>query len=180
MKIAISGTSDGFGNYASLMWGSKHDIIKIDLRENIAVILSKIESCDVFLNHAYSKDVKQSLVFYELFEKWKDLEKTIINFGTSAVHEDGCFSPLYVSNKKHLINLSQTLNIANPYKKVRIINFNPSTMENNKFFGSDFNKLKFEDLFKILNFIIDLDYNIEISDITIKSTTRQNENKTII
>ena len=180
MRIAISGTSDGFGNYASIAWGQHNDIIKIDLREDIDVIISKIESCDMFLNHAYSKDVKQSLVFYELFEKWKDLEKTIINFGTSAIHEDGCFSPLYVSNKKHLINLSQTLNIANPYKKVRIINFNPSTLENNKMFGGDYNKLKFEDLFKILNFIIQLDYNIEISDITIKSTTRQTENKTLI
>ena len=87
---------------------------------------------------------------------------------------------MYVSNKKHLINLSHTLNIANPYKKVRVINFNPSTMENNKFFGKDFKKLKFEDLFKIINFIIELDYDIEISDITIKSTTRQSEDKTII
>jgi hypothetical protein len=177
MKIAISGTSDGFGNYASLMWGNTHDVIKIDLRDEIDVILSQVTSCDVFLNHAYSKDVKQSLVFFELFEKWKNLEKTIINFGTSAVHEDGCFSPMYVSNKKHLINLSQTLNISNPFKKVRVINFNPSTMENNKLFGDDFTKLKFEDLFKILNFVIELDYNIEISDITIKSTTRQEKIK---
>jgi hypothetical protein len=177
MKIAISGTSDGFGNYASLMWGNSHDVIKIDLRDEIDVILSQVTSCDVFLNHAYSKDVKQSIVFFELFEKWKNLEKTIINFGTSAVHEDGCFSPMYVSNKKHLINLSQTLNISNPYKKVRVINFNPSTMENNKLFGDDFTKLKFEDLFKILNFVIELDYNIEISDITIKSTTRQEKIK---
>lgn len=177
MKIAISGTSDGFGNYASLMWGNSHDVIKIDLRDEIDVILSQVTSCDVFLNHAYSKDVKQSIVFFELFEKWKNLEKTIINFGTSAVHEDGCFSPMYVSNKKHLINLSQTLNISNPYKKVRVINFNPSTMENNKLFGDDFTKLKFEDLFKILNFVMELDYNIEISDITIKSTTRQEKIK---
>jgi len=177
MKIAISGTSDGFGNYASLIWGNSHDIIKLDLREEIDIILSQIVHCDVFLNHAYSKDVKQSIVFFELFEKWKNLEKTIINIGTSAVHEDGCFSPIYVTNKKHLINLSQTLNISNPYKKVRIINFNPSTMENNKMFGSDFNKLKFEDLFKILNFIINLDHSIEISDITIRSTTKQVKNK---
>jgi hypothetical protein len=180
MKIAISGTSDGFGNYASLKWGENHEIIKIDLREEISVILSQIEPCDIFLNHAYSKDVKQSLLFFDLFEKWKDLEKTIINFGTSAVQEDGIFSPLYVSNKKHLINLSQTLNISNPHKKVRVINFNPSTMENNKLFGSEYTKLKFEDLFKIINFIIELDYGIEISDITIKSTTRQEKNKTII
>lgn len=177
MKIAISGTSDGFGNYASLMWGTTHEIVRIDLREDVDVIISQVTPCDVFLNHAYSKDVKQSTVFFELFEKWKNLEKTIINFGTSAIHEDGCFSPLYVSNKKHLINLSQTLNISNPYKKVRVINFNPSTMENNKMFGSDFTKLKFEDLFKIMNFIIELDYDIEVSDITIKSTTRQQKNK---
>lgn len=180
MKIAISGTSDGFGYYTSSMWGKTHEIIRIDLRDDVSEILTQILPCDVFLNHAYSNDTKQSLVFSELFEKWKDSKKTIINFGTAAVHEDGCFSPMYVSNKKHLINLSHTLNIANPYKKVRVINFNPSTMENNKFFGKDFKKLKFEDLFKIINFIIELDYDIEISDITIKSTTRQSEDKTII
>lgn len=180
MKIAISGTSDGFGNYTSTMWGETHEIVRIDLRDDVNKIVTQILPCDVFLNHAYSNDTKQSLVFSELFEKWKDSKKTIINFGTAAIHEDGCFSPMYVSNKKHLINLSHTLNIANPYKKVRVINFNPSTMENNIFFGKDFNKLKFEDLFKIINFIIELDYDIEISDITIKSTTRQSKDKTII
>lgn len=180
MKIAISGISDGFGKYASNMWSQTHEIVRIDLRDEIDTIISQIIPCDIFLNHAYSKDTKQSLVFSEIFEKWKDFEKTIINFGTSAVHEDGCFSPMYVSNKKHLINLSQTLNIANPYKKVRVINFNPGTMENNKFFGGDFKKLKFEDLFNILNFVVTLDFGIEISDITIKSTTRQEKNKTII
>ena len=36
MKIAISGTSDGFGYYTSSMWGKTHEIIRIDLRDDVS------------------------------------------------------------------------------------------------------------------------------------------------
>ena len=169
MKIAISGTSDGFGKYASSMWSQNHEIVRIDLRDEINVILSQISPCDMFLNHAYSKDTKQSLVFSEIFEKWKDSEKTIINFGTSAVHEDGCFSPMYVSNKKHLINLSHTLNIANPYKKVRVINLYPNTLEHNKRVGS--NKVNFSEVYDVIEFQLNLPQSLELTHVCISRTT---------
>lgn len=172
MKIAISGISGGFGKYAAEQWNTSHDIVRVNLRDTIDVILEVVKSCDVFLNHAYSNDTKQSEVFFRVFEEWKDSSKTIINFGTSAIHENGGFSPMYVTNKKHLINLSHTLRENNPYKKVRVINFNPGTLENNKKFDDSFNKLEFKDLFNILNFILSLDNTVEISDITVKRTNQ--------
>jgi len=177
MKIAISGISGGFGAFAAKKWGVGNEIVPVDLRKDIQENIIKIENCDLFLNHAYSNNTKQSILFVEIFERWKNLQKIIINFGSSAIHESGGFSPMYVANKKHLINISQTLNQLSPYKRVRVINFNPGTLENNTIFGSNYRKLKFEDLFKILEFIISINEEIEISDITIKSTTQLVKNQ---
>ena len=176
MKIAISGTSGGFGKYAKEQWEGSNEVVRVNLRNSLEEIVNVVEDCDVFLNHAYSKDTKQSDVFFEIFQLWINQPKTIINFGTSAILEDGAFSPKYVTNKKHLISLAQTLNQNHPYKKVRVVNFNPSTLENNKLFGNELNKLKFSELFEIMNFILKLNNNIEVSDIVIKNTTRNTKN----
>lgn len=177
MIIAISGISGGFGKYAAEQWSAEHEIVRVDLRKNLDEITEVVERCDMFFNHAYSKDTKQSEVFARIFDLWVDKDKTIINFGSSAIHESGGFSPIYVANKKHLVNISQTLNQLNPYKKVKVVNFNPGTLENNKLFGSNYGKLKFEDLFRVLEFIITINKQVEISDITIKPTTQLLKNK---
>lgn len=173
MKIAISGISGGFGKYASEIWSDKHEVVRVNLRDSLDTIVNTISECSIFFNHAYSNDTKQSEVFARIFELWKDEPKTIVNFGTSAVNEGGEFSPMYVTNKKHLITLTQTLNNSNPYKKVRTINLNPGTLENNKIYKGKFNTIKFKDLFEVLDFILKLDISIEISDLTIRPTTRQ-------
>ena len=173
MKIAITGTSGGFGQYAAQQWSRGNEIIRVDLRTSIPDIVALIKPCDIFFNHAYSRDTKQSEVFAEVFHLWENEDKVIINFGTSAIHESGGFSPLYVANKKHLINVAHTLSEVSPYKKVRIINFNPGTLENNTSFSTGYNQLQFSDLFKLLVYILEFNSRVEISDITIKATTRQ-------
>lgn len=172
MKIAISGISSGFGKFVASQLSASNEIVRVSLRDSIDSIVNIVQTCDVFLNLAYSNDTKQSEVFYKVFQIWKDKEKTIVNFGTSAIYEGGEFSPLYVANKKHLINLSHTLSNANPYKKVRVININPGTLENNKIFKGKYNHVTFQDLFSVLEFILYFNKNLEISDITIKPVTR--------
>jgi hypothetical protein len=167
MKIAVTGTSSGFGKYLVDNWDN---VYGISLRLPLEEIIKKVQSADVLINHAYSKDTKQSQLLYEVFNLWKHSDKVIVNFGSAAIKEVNTFDPLYVSNKKHLINLSDSLVASAPYKKVRVVNFNPSTLENNKIFGSGVTKLKFDDLSKILKFILELPKEIEISDIVIKST----------
>lgn len=173
MKIAVTGTSSGFGKYLLDNWDN---VYGVSLRLPIEEVIANIQQADVLINHAYSKDTKQSQLFYEVFNLWKHSEKTIINFGSSAVSEVNTFDPLYITNKKHLINLANSLTASNPYKKVRVVNFNPSTLENNRIFGKEVSKLKFEDLSKVLKFIIELPHEIEISDMVIRSTHPFNQN----
>ena len=79
------------------------------------------------------------------------------------------------TNKKHLNSLARTLTMKNEYKRVRVINLNPSTLENNKIFDDSYNKLKFTNLLDTINFIINLPQEVEISDLTIRSTQKRNQ-----
>lgn len=173
MKIAVTGTSSGLGKY---LLENLDNSFGASLRLDIENLVNKITEADILINLAYSNDTKQSDLFYRIFELWKNQNKTIINIGTSAITEVATFDPLYVTNKKHLVNLSNSLAAISPYKKLRVVNLNPGTLENNKIFGSEINKLKFDSLYKIIKFIIELPQEVEISDITIKSTQQRNQN----
>jgi NADP-dependent 3-hydroxy acid dehydrogenase YdfG len=172
MKIAVTGTSSGFGRF---LINSLDNSYGVSLRDSIEDIVPKILPADIFINQAYSKDTKQSDLFYKVFNLWVDKNKTIINIGTSAIFENPNFDPIYVSNKKHLNSLARTLTMKNEYKRVRVINLNPSTLENNKIFNNSYNKLKFTNLLNIINFIINLPQEVEISDLTIRSTQKRNQ-----
>lgn len=167
MKIAVTGTSSGFGKYLLDNW---QGVYSVSLREPIEDIIPKIEPANVFINHAYSGDTKQSLLFHEVFKLWEFLPKTIINFGTSAIMENATFAPTYVSNKKHLNNLASSVAASSNYKKVRVVNFNPSTLENNDIFPENFNRLQFEDLYKLIKFIVELPQSVEVSELIIRNT----------
>jgi len=172
MKIAVTGTSSGFGRF---LFNNLDNSYGVSLRDPLEVIVPKILTADIFINQAYSKNTKQSDLFHEVFNSWIDKNKTIINIGTSAIFENPNFDPIYVSNKKHLNSLARTLTMKNEYKRVRVINLNPSTLENNKIFDDSYNKLKFTNLLDIINFIINLPQEVEISDLTIRSTQKRNQ-----
>jgi len=172
MKIAITGTSTGLGRYLS---NNLQNSYGVSLRDPIEDIVPKIIPADIFINQAYSKNTKQSELFYNIFNQWIDKNKTIINIGTSAIFENPNFDPIYVSNKKHLNSLARSLTMKNEYKRVRVINLNPSTLENNQIFNDSYNKLKFTNLINIINFIINLPQEVEISDLTIRSTQKRNK-----
>ena len=97
MKIAITGTSTGLGRYLS---NNLQNSYGVSLRDPIEDIVPKIIPADIFINQAYSKNTKQSELFYNIFNQWIDKNKTIINIGTSAIFENPNFDPIYVSNKK--------------------------------------------------------------------------------
>ena len=169
MKIAVTGTSSGFGKYILDNWDGSFGV---SLRDPLTEIVPIILPADIFINLAYSRDTKQSSLFYEVYEEWKNTPKTIINIGTSAITENETFDPLYVSNKKHLINLASSITASSNHKLARVINFNPSTLENNKLVPEGVSKLKFESLLNILKFIVNLPQEVEISDLIIRSTQK--------
>jgi len=172
MKIVVTGTSSGFGRF---LINNLDNSYGVSLRDPIEDLVQKILPADIFINQAYSNNTKQSDLFYKIFNLWIDKNKTIINIGTSAIFENPNFDPIYVSNKKHLNSLARTLTMKNEYKRVRVININPSTLENNKIFDDSYNKLKFTNLLNIINFIINLPQEVEISDLTIRSTQKRNQ-----
>lgn len=174
MKIGITGVTGGLGKYLSENWSNRYEIIGASLRDGIKPVFTKLNNCDVFINHAYN-NIDQSRLLKLFFDSWINKNKTIINFGTSNVYETNGVFPVYSSNKKHLYNLSKELCATNPNKSVRVINFNPGTLESNRSF-EQYNKLKFSELSRILEFIINTPNHIEISDLCVKNTRREKRN----
>ena len=97
MKIAVTGTSSGFGRF---LINNLDNSYGVSLRDSLEDIIPKILPADIFINQAYSNNTKQSDLFYKVFNLWIDKNKTIINIGTSAIFENPNFDPIYVSNKK--------------------------------------------------------------------------------
>lgn len=170
MKIAITGVTNGFKEYYP-------DALIVSSRDGVDKVFEQVKDCDVFINHSYRGDF-QANIFIKLFYYWESMDKTIVNFGSSIVHDDGHHFPVYAAAKKHLYHLSKDTALAHPRKRVRVINFNPSTLEtNNKF---NVQKLSYKELFEVMQFVINLPQDIEISELTIKKTTSENDSSLLI
>lgn len=85
--IAITGHTQGIGKCAferlspNIIGFSKstgYDITNFSDRKRI---IDESVNCDVFINNA-TAEFGQTLLFLELFEAWKDSNKTIINVGS--------------------------------------------------------------------------------------------------
>ena len=87
MKIAITGHTQGIGKCAferlspNIIGFSKstgYDITKFNDRKRI---IEESKDCDIFINNA-NAGFGQTLLFLELFEEWRNTDKTIINVGS--------------------------------------------------------------------------------------------------
>ena len=173
MKVVVTGTSSGFGKY--FLENSKFNVVPYSMRKRdlIEATLDIYNmNPDVVFNHAYEGTI-QSQLFSNLADKWIGQKKTIINFGSSAVTEHSGFSPRYVADKAHLNRVAQQYRLAFPVKDLRIVNMNPGTLENNTSVDKSYTRITFDKLLAITEYIISLPHDIEISDITIKSTMVQ-------
>ena len=175
MKIGITGHTKGLGKsiYDKLI--KLHDVIGFSRTNGYNVqspnkIIEALSDCDVFINNVYY-ETHQSNLFFKLFEKWKDLEKTIININSSSIHQSGVWSPEYVANKKHLNNITQSLIDKYPNKKVRIINLNLGTLDSHKNFNN-FNKIECNKVAEIVEWGLNQPHNIEIQQMTITAKTQ--------
>jgi len=105
MKIGITGHSKGLGEAIYNKLNKMNEVIGFSRTNGYDIqspnnIIEKLENCDIFINNVYY-ETHQSNLFFKLFQKWNDLEKTIININSSSIHQSGAWSPLYVANKKH-------------------------------------------------------------------------------
>ena len=103
MKIAITGHTQGIGKCAferlspNIIGFSKstgYDITKFNDRK---LIIEKSKDCDIFINNA-NAGFGQTLLFLELFEEWRNTDKTIINVGSRIAE-----TPILPEAHQHLI-----------------------------------------------------------------------------
>lgn len=175
MKIGLTGHTRGLGKsvYDSLI--KLYNVIGFSRTNGYDVqspnkIIESLTDCDVFINNVYY-ETHQSNLFFKLFEKWKDLEKTIININSSSVHQSGAWNPQYVANKKHLNDITQSLIDKYPNKKCRIINLNLGTLDTHKNF-ENFNKIEVSKVAELIEWCINQPHGIEVQQLTILPTTQ--------
>jgi len=178
MKIGITGHTKGLGLIIYNKLNEIHSVIGFSRTNGFDVqspnkIIEKLNDCDVFINNVYYQTT-QSDLFFKLFEKWKDETKTIININSSSIHQSGAWNQIYVANKKHLNDVTQSMIDKYPNKKVRIINLNLGTLESNAGF-IDFNKIKCEKVVEVIEWCLNQPHDIEIQQLTLISTTLKKE-----
>lgn len=172
MKIGITGHSDFLGKGLFDFLSKNHEVIGFsrsngyDLK-NYEKILDDVKDMDVFINNTYHPEYQQK-IFEELFEKWKDKDKTIFNILTSSIFNNGSIED-YRENKLRLQKSSLEKINSNLDKKVRIVNLYPNTLEHNKRVG--FNKVNFSEVYDVINFQLKLPQNLELTHICISRTT---------
>lgn len=172
MKIGITGHSDFLGKGLFNFLSKNHEVIGFsrsngfDLN-NYEKILDGVKDMDVFINNTYHPEYQQK-IFEELFEKWKDKDKTIFNILTSAIFNNGSIED-YRENKIRLQQSSLEKINSNLDKKVRVVNLYPNTLEHNKRVG--FNKVNFSEVYDIIDFQLKLPQNLELTHICISRTT---------
>ena len=175
MKIGLTGHKSGLGKSIYDNLSKLNNIIGLSRRNGYDIqspnkIIESLTDCDVFINNVYY-ETHQSNLFLKLFEKWKDLEKTIININSSSIHQSGAWNPEYVANKKHLSDITQSLIDKYPNKKCRIINLNLGTLDTHKNF-ENFNKIEVSKVAEIIEWCINQPHSIEIQQLTILPTTQ--------
>jgi hypothetical protein len=129
-----------------------------------------VNEFDVFINNKYSNTLQSDLFEY-VFNKWKYEKKTIVNILSSALIFDGP-NKQYIEDKRHLEN--KTFQLRTFDKEVRIINVYPNTLESS--YSVNNQKLKFSEVYSVINWVINLPHDIEIFEIGISKTKLKIEN----
>ena len=92
MRIAITGHTKGIGKACYDLLIAEHEVIGMsrsngfDINQTKPIIMTA-NSCDVFINNAYS-GTQQSFLFDELFNLWReDNTKTIVNLNSRSKYD---------------------------------------------------------------------------------------------
>ncbi len=172
MKVLITGTSHGLGKaLKELLMLNGYEIGELNSIDALSHQLPDIvNEFDVFINNKYSNTLQSDLFEY-VFNKWKYEKKTIVNILSSALIFDGP-NKQYIEDKRHLEN--KTFQLRTFDKEVRIINVYPNTLESS--YSVNNQKLKFSEVYSVINWVINLPHDIEIFEIGISKTKLKIEN----
>lgn len=180
MKIGITGHTKGLGKNIYDLLKTNHTIIGMSRTNgydvlNTKQIIDSILDCDVFINNTNYKNSQQNLLI-ELFELWKDSNKTIININSSCVYHSSDWAPIYAESKKGLRNKMWELIERYPNKKIKIINLYPSTLSSHSGY-EQYNKIDIDYISKTIEWLISQPAEIEIREISIYPTIQKKEYK---
>lgn len=178
MKIGITGHSEFLGKVLFELLSKDNEVYGFSRKNGYdldkpELILEEIVHMDVFINNTYHP-TNQKKIFEQLFQIWKNENKTIFNILTSAIFNGGSYDD-YRINKLGIQKSSIDLVNANLDKKVRVVNLYPNTLEHNK--RVPFNKLNFSEVYDIIKFQLNLPQSLELSHLCISRTTIQNDHK---
>ena len=179
LKIAITGHTKGIGKACAELLGQEHEIHGMSRSNgfdinNTKPIIMMTNSCDVFINNAYS-GTKQSELFDELFNLWRtDDTKTIVNINSRSKY-DGVRTTLYGADKKHLDHIAQSNVFSDMNKRVRVININPGYVDTDMIpdRAKDYNKLTPMKVAETIKWCLDQPQEVEINELSIWSTWLQ-------
>ncbi len=125
------------------------------------------ENSDVFINNRHNS-FKQTELLLEVFNKWKDTEKTIVNIVSRSKYPNISKGYLYSASKASLSHLSNNLRFVSD-KKCRIIDINPGLLE------SELPSLSYDEIVDTIEYCINLPTHIEVGEISIWHKTPYNE-----
>lgn len=184
MKIAITGHTKGIGKAIFDKLSIKHEMLGYSRSngydvKNYKTILSEIKSVDIFINNTYLGDFQEK-IFLELFSKWKNESKTIVNLLNASTIINPQTSLKYSRDKTNFFNTVRNTLIDNPTKKCRVINLLPSTIEPNPMYPESKVKLDPKVIAEHLAYILELPQNIEITCLVISPTVPYSYTNTII
>ena len=125
MKVAITGHTSGIGRALSTVFQDNVGFSKkngYDLHNRIIreKMYNEIADCDVFINNA-DLGWNQSVLLYELWEKWKDKDKLIINIGSDAADYNQTVARPYNIQKRSLQDACLQLQQASQPCKVVLV-----------------------------------------------------------
>jgi len=121
------------------------------------------ETSDVFINNRHNS-FKQTELLMEVFNKWKDTDKTIVNIISRSKYPNISKGYLYSASKASLSHLSNSLRLISD-KKCRIIDINPGLLE------SDLPSLKYSEIVDVIEYCINLPAHIEVGELSIWNKT---------
>lgn len=168
MIIGITGHTSGIGKWTAEKF-TDHTVIGASRSNGYNIceyekIISLFESCDVIFNNAYD-GIHQSNLLEQMYYRWGDTEKTIINTGSYAIQFPAIDPNIrdYVNNKRILNNVSMLYASGKlPFKSI-VINLGPTDTQMVAI--HDVPKLQKQDWFKILDFV--MDSNFVVPEVTV-------------
>ena len=125
------------------------------------------ENSDVFINNRHNS-FNQTELLMQVFNKWKDTDKTIVNIISRSKYPNISKGYLYSASKAALSHMSNSLRMISD-KKCRIIDINPGLLESN------LPSLQYSEIVDTIEYCIKLPLHIEIGELSIWHNTPYNQ-----